>query len=229
MSFPIPLVKPSFIVDSDVVAVVKSAVVDSNGGIVLRNPERPERKEVIEKIGEIWAQEATRREGNLPPSRVLEYDYSVLTQTGNNPIDLRQWYANPLEEGQENSPWRGFRRLTQQQTSSIKERFGPLSEQLPSEQVRSIALRLELLVSASENSVFSKMYDHIVEGEELSRDTALSIESLGLGKAFYQGSSKPETNLGIQFEKGVVEVLLAGACWFRNGNDPFLGITNPER
>jgi hypothetical protein len=202
-------------------------VVDSNGGIVLRNPERPERDESFEKKQKAREELVIHLEKTVPPNRVLFSDESVLTQTGNNPIELRQWHANPLGEGEENSLW-GFPRLTEQQTSSINERFGPLSEQLPSEQVRSIALRLEILVSASENSVFSKMYDHIVEGEELSRETALLIESLGLGKAFYRGSSKPETNLGIQFEKGVVEVLLAGARWFHNSNDPFLGITNPE-
>jgi hypothetical protein len=226
MSFPIPFVKPSFIVDPDVVAVVKSGVVvDLNDELILRNPERPERLEYIEKIGDFLEGEATYREGKLPSTRALCYDLSSLSKIGNNSIDLRQWNANPLGEGEENSPL-GFPRLSEQQVSSISERFGPLSGQLPSEQVRSIALRLEVLVQFES---FLELYEHIVEREKLSRNTALLIESLGLGKAFYQGSSKPETKLGVQFEKGVVEVLLAGACWFHNSNDPFLGMTNPER
>jgi hypothetical protein len=73
------------------------------------------------------------------------------------------------------------------------------------------------------------MYDHIVGGEELSREIALSIESLGLGKAFYQGSSKPETKLGIDFEKGVIEVLLAGAFWVRMVRELSDLNGNPER
>jgi len=230
MSFPIPFVKPSFIVDPDVVAVVKSGVVvDSKGGIIIRNPERPERDESFEKKQKAREELVICLEKTVPPNRALFSDESVLSQTGNNPIKLRQWDANSLGDGEENSQWGGFSRLTQQQVSSIKERFGPLSQQLPSEQVRSIALRLEILVPMSSNDYFLNMYDHIVEGKELSRETALSIESLGLGKAFYQGSSTKETKLGIHFEKGVIEVLLAGAFWVQVVHELSPKMANPEQ
>jgi|GEM_PF-4919392 len=230
MSFPIPFVKPSFIVDPDVVAVVKSGVVvDSNGVIFLRNPERPERNESFEQKQKACEEIFNMLEEIVPSNRVLLSDENVLTQTGNDPVQLRQWYANPRRDGQENSEWGGFSCLTEQQVSSIKERFGPLPEQLPSEQVRSIALRLEMLVPMSSNDYFLNMYDHIVKGKDLSRETALTIESLGLGKAFYQGSSKPETKLGIHFEKGVVEVLLAGTFWVQVGHELSPVMTNPEQ
>lgn len=224
----VPYQRQSFVLDPDVVSVARSGLMlEGDTQLGLRNPERPERDESLDKIGEVINRIARLHEKELPADQVLfDLIKPRLSKTGSDMITLRNWRESLLLARGEGEPYER-KTPTDSEVHAIQQRFGSLCDRLSADSIRSVALRLELLISRAPQ--FEELYNHVSNGTTLSNSTALLLESYGLGTAFYRGSSGSNTELGIQFKKGVVEVLLAGACWFPNQDGGFLGLFNPEK
>lgn len=223
----VPYRKQSFILDPEVVAVAKSGIMlEGDNELVLRNPERPERDQRLEMLREINDKIARVLGETLSANEVLVGLIEPrLSKTGSDLITLRNWREKALIAREDGGPYE-WRQPTDGERAAIDQRCGPLSDRLAADSIRSVALRLEQLIPQAQE--FEALYDHVSKGTVLSNDTALLLESHGLGTTFYRGSSGPDTQLGIAFEKGVVEVLLSGACWIPNQDGGFLGLLNPE-
>ena len=223
----VPYQRQSFVLDPDVVSVARSGLMlEGDTQLGLRNPERPERDERLENIGKVNNEIARVLEEALPADQVLvDLIEPRLSKTGSDMITLRNWRKSLLL-ARESEPYE-WKLPTEAELHAIQQRFGSLSDRLSADNIRSVALRLEQLIPKAQQ--FEALYDHVSKGATLPNSTALLLESYGLGTAFYRGSSGSNTELGIQFKKGVVEVLLAGACWIPNQDGGFLGLSNPEQ